>query len=91
MLAGEAKRQPPSISGAMYDVYRCLFVHGPTWDGDIPSKSARDDLCDRGHVHHEFGYAWLTREGVEFAIKGLGMDRVKDRLDRERRAGRAGL
>lgn len=67
------------------DVIRCLFFHGPTWDGNIPSKAGRDTLCKRGFVVHAFGYAWLTREGVEFAIKVMEMGRLKEAWENRRR------
>lgn len=72
-----------TTSGAIRDVLRCLFFHGPTWDGNIPSKSARDGLCKIGAVHHEFGFAFLTRDGVELCIS-LGLDREKEKWERER-------
>ena len=70
-------------SGAIKDTLRCLFFHGPTWDGNVPSKEARDGLCKLGLVHHEFGFAFLTRDGVEMCIN-LGLDRAKERWERER-------
>ena len=63
-------------SSAVRDTLECLFKHGPTWDGNIPSKSARDGLQRIGLVDHEFGFAWLTRDGVEVCIN-LGMGRRK--------------
>lgn len=72
------------ISGFARDTLRCLFFHGPTWDGDIPSKTGRGELVKKGYAHHEFGFAWLTREGVEFAIKSMEMDRAKERWQRDR-------
>jgi hypothetical protein len=71
-------------SGAVRDVMRCLFFHGPTWDGNIPSKSARDGLCKLGLVERNYGYAWLTRDGVELAIN-IGLDREKERWERAKR------
>jgi hypothetical protein len=71
-------------SGAIRDVLKCLFFHGPTWDGNIPSKQARDGLCRVGLVHHEFGFAFLTREGVEMCVN-IGLDRDKERWERARR------
>jgi hypothetical protein len=73
------------LSGAELEVIKCLFFHGPTWDGNVPSKSGRDRLCKRGLVWHEFGFAWLTREGVQVAVQELGMDRLKERWERSRR------
>jgi len=71
-------------SGAIRDVMRCLFFHGPTWDGNIPSKQARDGLCRLGLVMHRFGFAWLTEAGVEVAINA-GLDREKDAWGRRGR------
>ena len=71
-------------SAAIRDVLKCLFFHGPTWDGNIPSKSARDGLCRIGLVHHEFGFAFLTRDGVEACIN-LGLNHEKERWERARR------
>ena len=36
-----------SLSGAERDVLICLCRHGPTWDGDVPSKSGRDGLIEK--------------------------------------------
>lgn len=73
------------LTSAERDVVRCLFFHGPTWDGNVPSKSGRDSLCRRELVHHEFGFAWLTREGVQIAVEEMGMDRLKERWERQHR------
>lgn len=45
-----------------------LYVHGPTWDGNVISKQARGDLCRAGLAWHEHGYASLTPEGVRVAV-----------------------
>lgn len=71
-------------TGAVRDMLRCLFFHGPTWDGNIPSKAARDGLCRAGMVHHEFGFAFLTRDGVELCVN-LGLDREKEKWERKGR------
>ena len=54
-----------------YDTLICLFKHGPTFDGDIPSKSERDQLFEEGLVDRYDGWNWLTREGV---LKCLEID-----------------
>jgi hypothetical protein len=58
---------PPAI-----EVLGQLFVSGPTWDGNVCSKSGRDELCRAGLAWHQHGYANLTPEGVLVAI---GWDR----------------
>ena len=76
------------LSSTERDVIRQLFFQGPTWDGDIISKQGRDALCRRSLVHHEFGYAWLTRDGVEIAIHAMQFDRAKEKWENDRRARR---
>ncbi len=62
----------PQLSGAEREVLWCLFKHGPTWDGDIPSKSGRTELVSKGYVAQAEGWNWLTTEGGTLAIaRGL--------------------
>ena len=35
------------LSGAAKDTLHCIFKRGPTWDGDVPSKSGRDELLEK--------------------------------------------
>lgn len=35
------------LSGAARETLHCLFKHGPTWDGDVPSKCGRDELLEK--------------------------------------------
>lgn len=72
------------MSGAAREVMRCLFLHGPTWDGNIPSKVGRGELVKLGYARHAHGFAWLTDAGIEFAIKSMSMDEEKDRWERQR-------
>lgn len=73
-----------TTSTAMRETLKCLFFHGPTSDGNVPSKQERDALCRLGLAHHEFGFAFLTREGVEMCVK-IGLDREKERWERAKR------
>lgn len=73
-----------------------LFLRGPTWDGDITSKSGRGVLVGAGLAQHHKGWAYLTSAGVEMATsadvsrwandswhrkqKGLPPRRVKPRI-----------
>lgn len=72
------------MSSGAREVVRCLFFHGPTWDGNIPDKNGRGELCRMGFAHHEFGWAWLTREGVKFALESLDLERAKEKWQHER-------
>lgn len=53
-------------SGAI-DVLEQLFVKGPTWDGNITSKSGRGTLVELGIAQHQNGWAFLTADGVRVA------------------------
>lgn len=72
------------LSGAATDVLFCLFMHGPTEDGNVPSKCGRDYLYDIGLIDRADGWQWLTRNGVMLAL-GKGLDREKERRQRDGR------
>ena len=75
------------LSGAATDTLRCLFFHGPTWDGDVPSKTGRGELVKAGYAKHQRGWAWLTNDGMNFALD-MGLDHEKDKWQQERRRAR---
>lgn len=47
-----------------------LFVEGPTWDGNLIDKSARNILVEAGLCERWNGWNYLTQEGVEAAVAG---------------------
>lgn len=50
------------------EVLMQLFVDGPTWDGNLISKSDRDELVMDGHAGRADGWNFLNEAGVECAI-----------------------
>ncbi len=82
---GDVRENIFGMTGFAREVMQQLFFNGPTWDGDIISKTGRGELGQLGYAHHEFGWARLTREGVEFAIKSMLLSDAKDKRDRDRR------
>jgi hypothetical protein len=65
--------QKKPLSGAEHDTLWCMFKNGPTWDGNLPSKSGRDALVEAGFAERFDGWNWLTFEGVTLALdQGLG-------------------
>lgn len=80
-------KQLRPLSGAETDVMYCLFLLGPTEDGNVPSKSGRDDLFDKRLIDRADGWQWLTRDGVMLAL-GMGLDREKERRQRDGRLKR---
>lgn len=72
------------MSGAARDTLRCLFFHGPTRDGDVPSKMGRDDLVELGLAERWQGWQWLTREGIDFSVTVMLLDTEKDKWQRQR-------
>lgn len=75
------------LSGGAQDVLVCLFMLGPTEDGNVPSKCGRDDLYDAGLIDRGEGWQWLTRDGIMLAL-GQGLDQEKYRRQRDRRIPR---
>lgn len=76
-----------ALSGAAADTLRCLFIHGPTWDGNVPSKTGRDDLVNMGLARRGKGWQWLTGAGIAACFEN-GIDAEKERhesRERERR------
>lgn len=62
----------------------CMFLHGPTEDGDVPSKEGRSWLVRKGYADRWNGWNWLSHSGTTLAIE-IGMDREKERWQRQRR------
>ena len=60
---------PSGMSGAAKEVLWCLFLHGPTWDGDLPSKSGRNDLVEYKLADRGQGFQWVTRTGMEVCYR----------------------
>ncbi len=73
------------MSPAATEVLRCLFFHGPTCDGDIPSKEGRRELSELALVDCSHnGWTWLSRKGVIHAI-AIGLDDAKGKWQRDRK------
>ena len=64
-----------ALTSAELEVIRCLFFRGLTWDGSLSSRDGCTSLRDRGLAQYEFGFAWLTREGVRIAVQELALNR----------------
>lgn len=85
----------PTLQGKHIDTLVVLAEHGPCWCGDVPSKSARDDLVEWGYaistwVKGEEGYYVLTHSGAAAYKKQFGGDTVPQAM-RNRKAALAAL
>ena len=76
------------MPSAAREVLWCLFAHGPTWDGDVPSKSGRDWLVERFYADRGDGWQWLTTAGALHALE-LRYGPRKEKWQRNRRTGSA--
>lgn len=79
-----------AINANAAEVLRCLFFHGPTWDGNVPSKSGRDELVDMKLAARGQGWQWLTRAGID-ACFANGIHNEKDRRESRERMRRIRL
>jgi len=65
-----------------------LFVLGPLYDGDVPSKVGRDRLVELEMVDRYNGWQTLTQYGLKIALE-MNLDRDKEKRAREIRELRA--
>jgi hypothetical protein len=71
------------MTGAMIDTLIALVERGPLEDGDVPSKSGRNDLIDAGLavrvvVNGEDGYTAATYAGRDVYTRRYGGDTVRE-------------
>ncbi|WP_321946552.1 hypothetical protein [Paraburkholderia sp. J10-1] len=83
-----------NISGKHIDTLVALVENGPCWDGDVPSKSARDELIEAGLavrvvVKLEDGYTAATYAGREAYKAQFGNADTMQEAKASRLAGRA--
>lgn len=71
-------------SSASIEVLWQLFLNGPTWDGDICSKSGRGELFEAQLASRVNGWSFLTKEGIEMALSGGYGDRKESVANRKR-------
>lgn len=76
------------LDAAMKETLKALFVLGPLYDGDVPSKVARDRLVELEMVDRYNGWQTLTQYGLKIALE-MHLDRDKERRAREIRELRA--
>ena len=69
---------------AAQETLRCLFFHGPTMDGNLPSKMGMAELVDRDMAYKINGWNYLTGFGVQTGLT-LGMDKEKQAWEQDRR------
>lgn len=66
---------PRGVQEAMWQ----LFKNGPTWDGNLIDKTARNWLVEEGLAFRAAGYNALTETGINMAVS-LGMSQRKDKV-----------
>lgn len=68
MSDDEATAVWTQLSAGARETLRCLIYQGPTWDGDVPSKSGHDELlraklASKAVVKREQGYQVANYQG----------------------------
>lgn len=82
-MASFAEMTTPLSSGA-YETMWCLFYHGPTWTGNLPSKQGALELHRRGLGMLHQGWWFLTDDGHRSALTA-DMGARKDKQSRRTR------
>ena len=80
---------PTGLNNLEKDTLWQMFRYGPTWDGDLCSKSGRDGLVQRGYAGRFDGWNWLTDDGARLACE-LGFGARKEADNRRQRYLRGG-
>lgn len=57
-----------AMPSAAEEVLAQMFMQGPVWDGNLVSKSGRDELLGRGFAMRVDGWQTLTKAGLLRAI-----------------------
>jgi hypothetical protein len=82
------------MTSAQLDTLVALVERGPLWDGDVPSKSGRDELISSGLAvrviaHAQDGYTAATYAGRDAYKKHFGNADTIDQARATRLARRA--
>lgn len=64
-----------ALSDSAVVVLGQLFVFGPTCDGNLATKSGRDELAKAGLADKANGFNFLTKEGVQAASEWKAIGR----------------
>jgi hypothetical protein len=73
------------MSSSAHEVMWQLFCYGPTWDGDVCSKTGRGELFRANLAARVEGWSYLTADGMELAVRVHLMGDRKEWWDRQRR------
>jgi hypothetical protein len=73
-----------ALAAIEIEVLEQLFIFGPTWDGNIVSKSGRDQLFDLKLASRVEGYSFLTAAGIRLALQNK-VERKKETNRRRER------
>lgn len=71
------------LSSGAYDVLWQLFRCGPTWDGDICTKSGRGELFATKLATRHEGWTILTLDGLKLCLRNQ-YDRKKEKMERQK-------
>lgn len=85
----EQSKSSENRDGFCFDTLLALAKDGPCWDGDVPSKSGRDDLIEHGLAMRvvakgQEGYTALTYKGRDFFKNYMGCSTLREALEKQR-------
>lgn len=81
----DTQTQNKPLTGAELDTLVALVERGPLDDGDVPSKSGRNSLLDRGLavrvvVNGQDGYTAATYDGRDAYTQRYGADTMREAM-----------
>lgn len=66
---GRNIQQSKTMTGRIEQLKQLTYC---TWDGNLISKSDRDELVKAGLAARGYGWNWITEKGVEYLVN-LGL------------------
>jgi hypothetical protein len=81
-MALDQPKSSTNPQGFCLDTLITLVEQGPVWDGDVPSKSGRDELIAQGYAIRvvnkgEDGFTAATYKGRDLYCRYYGGDTLK--------------
>jgi hypothetical protein len=88
-MSFEQPKSSENRSGFCFDTLCALIERGPVWDGNIPSKSGRNALIERGYAvriinNGEEGFTAATPMGMQLYINHVGGKTLQEAIARRK-------
>ena len=90
-LEGVKEFDPENLTSGQLDTLIAMVENGPLFDGDVPSKVARDELMDNGYAvkvacKGEASHNAANDKGCTLYAKHFGCDTISEAMKKRKEA-----